>query len=209
MIYTCQYQAPMGLIIACATDDVGEGSVPEGGARALDEGATPGGAAAATTPTPEGAAAPAPTPEGGAVTGLWFADQKYFPQDVVAWEPAPDFPALKRLRAWLDAYFAGERAPIDFALRTDGSAFRQAVWRILREIPYGATITYGSIARRIAAEQGRRIVAAQAVGGAVGHNPISIVIPCHRVLGADGSLTGYGGGLDKKIALLKLEGILP
>ena len=87
-----------------------------------------------------------------------------------------------------------------------GTAFRQAVWKILLQIPYGQTVTYGEIAQQLAAEQGISTMSAQAVGGAVGHNKISIIIPCHRVIGADGSLTGYAGGIDKKIALLKLEG---
>jgi methylated-DNA-[protein]-cysteine S-methyltransferase len=146
----------------------------------------------------------------GAVTGLWFDGQKYFPLGTEAWQAAPDYPVLVRLRAWLDAYFAGEEPEVTFALDPHGSAFRQKVWRILREIPYGTTTTYGTIARQLAAQPGRsgRAPAAQAVGGAVGHNPISIVIPCHRVLGSTGSLTGYAGGLDKKTALLKLEGVL-
>jgi methylated-DNA-[protein]-cysteine S-methyltransferase len=164
MIYTCQYQASMGVITASAED--------------------------------------------AAITGLWFDEQKYFPHGTKAWESAPDYPVLVQLRAWLDAYFGGEKdPPIDFALAPAGSEFRQKVWRILREIPYGQTTTYGTIAKQIAAKEGRRKLSAQAVGGAVGHNPISIVIPCHRVIGADGSLTGYAGGLDRKITLLQLEGI--
>jgi methylated-DNA-[protein]-cysteine S-methyltransferase len=145
---------------------------------------------------------------GGAVTGLWFDGQKYFPSEVKTWEEAADVPVFVQLRAWLDSYFAKENPPITFALDPQGSAFRQEVWRILRAIPYGATTSYGAIARQIADQQGKRMISAQAVGGAVGHNPISIVIPCHRVLGANGSLTGYAGGLDKKTALLELEGVL-
>jgi methylated-DNA-[protein]-cysteine S-methyltransferase len=206
MIYTYSYQAPMGAITASAQDD--------------------------------------------AITGLWFDGQKYFPPGVQAWSVMPDYPVFTQLSAWLDAYFAGEEPPITFPLAPRGSQFRQDVWRILLEIPYGQTTTYGTIARQLADERqlageggeqgqkapdkrkhvveeprkrvdaegsdkrkhvaegsGGRVVAAQAVGGAVGHNPISIVIPCHRVLGSTGSLTGYAGGLDKKIALLKLEGI--
>ncbi|MDR1183746.1 MAG: methylated-DNA--[protein]-cysteine S-methyltransferase [Coriobacteriales bacterium] len=154
----------------------------------------------------------------------------------------PSYPVFTELGVWLDAYFAGENPPVAFPLAPYGSPFRQVVWRILGEIPYGHTTTYGTIARQLANEkdeqdvggkgrrkraaegsnehvvkerssrtvegQGKRIVAAQAVGGAVGHNPISIVIPCHRVLGSTDSLTGYAGGLDKKIALLELEGAL-
>jgi methylated-DNA-[protein]-cysteine S-methyltransferase len=201
-VYTCSYQAPMGVITARATDGVGSSSV---GRSAAAGDIAEGGAV--EHPATEAAATEAAT-EAGAITGLWFDGQKYFPRDAPAWEHAPDFPALVRLRAWLDAYFVGKRPSIDFALRAEGSAFQQTVWRILRETPYGATTTYGAIARQIAAEQGKRTVSAQAVGGAVGHNPISIVIPCHRVLGATGSLTGYAGGLNKKTALLKLEGVI-
>jgi methylated-DNA-[protein]-cysteine S-methyltransferase len=195
MIYAYSYQAPMGAITASAQDD--------------------------------------------AITGLWFDGQKYFPPGVQAWSVAPDYPVFTQLSAWLDAYFAGENPSVTFPLAPRGSQFRQDVWRILLEIPYGQTTTYGAIARQLASErdsadkQGghgqekrgaseqvvegsgkqvakksdKRVVAAQAVGGAVGHNPISIVIPCHRVLGSTGGLTGYAGGLDKKIALLKLENV--
>jgi methylated-DNA-[protein]-cysteine S-methyltransferase len=141
----------------------------------------------------------------GALVGLWFNNQKYYPKGVEAWEAAPDSPVLAGLRLWLDGYFAGEAREIPFAMAPDGSEFRQTVWRLLREIPYGATTTYGAIAKQIAAELDRGRFSAQAVGGAVGHNPISILIPCHRVLGSNGSLTGYAGGLDKKQALLELE----
>jgi methylated-DNA-[protein]-cysteine S-methyltransferase len=156
--------------------------------------------------------------QNGAITGLWFDGQKYFPQDTQAWSEMPDYPVLAQLSLWLDAYFAGKNPPITFPLAPEGSSFRQKVWRILREIPYGQTTTYGAIAKQLAGEKdkrdgdrtgdetGGRVIAAQAVGGAVGHNPISIVIPCHRVLGSTGSLTGYAGGLDKKVALLDLEG---
>jgi methylated-DNA-[protein]-cysteine S-methyltransferase len=144
-----------------------------------------------------------------ALTGIWFDGQKYFPADKPSWETNPDHPILRAAQDWLDAYFRGEDRPIDFPLDPQGgSAFRHRVWDILREIPYGATTTYGAIAKRIAQEQGIAKASAQAVGGAVGHNPISILIPCHRVVGSTGSLTGYAGGLDKKTALLKLEGIL-
>jgi methylated-DNA-[protein]-cysteine S-methyltransferase len=115
---------------------------------------------------------------------------------------------LVQARAWLDAYFAGLRPDIDaLPLAPQGSAFRQAVWALLRAIPYGETTTYGDLARALAAQSGQTKVSAQAVGGAVGHNPLSIVVPCHRVLGRDGSLTGYAGGLDNKVKLLTLEGV--
>jgi methylated-DNA-[protein]-cysteine S-methyltransferase len=141
----------------------------------------------------------------GAISGLWFNEQKYFPAEVLSWEAAPDYPVFSVLRSWLDSYFKGNNPEISFPLAPTGSVFRQTVWRILREIPYGCTTTYGAIAKQIAAEQKKVQVSAQAVGGAVGHNPISILIPCHRVLGSGGGLTGYAGGLDKKQALLDLE----
>lgn len=122
-------------------------------------------------------------------------------------EEAADTGILNRTKEWLDRYFAGERPGIsELALAPAGSEFRRAVWKILCEIPYGEVTTYGEIARRIAAQRGVESMSSQAVGGAVGHNPISIIIPCHRVLGTDGSLTGYAGGLARKRWLLNLEG---
>ena len=115
-------------------------------------------------------------------------------------------PVCEETCRWLDLYFAGKKPDFMPALRPAGTPFQQAVWEILRTIPYGGTTTYGAIARRIAADAGRRM-SAQAVGGAVGRNPISILIPCHRVIGADGSLTGYAGGLPRKTALLRIEGV--
>lgn len=119
----------------------------------------------------------------------------------------PDTGILPRTKEWLDRYFAGKRPAIsELALAPAGSEFRRAVWKILCEIPYGEVTTYGEIARKIAKQLGMESMSAQAVGGAVGHNPISIIIPCHRVVGSDGSLTGYAGGLEKKLWLLTLEG---
>ena len=116
---------------------------------------------------------------------------------------------FKRTKKWLDRYFNGEKPQIsELPLSPKGSEFRQCVWKILCEIPYGETCTYKEIADIIAKEQGVDKMSAQAVGGAVGHNPISIIIPCHRVVGSDGSLTGYAGGIETKIKLLKLEGVL-
>lgn len=144
--------------------------------------------------------------DGAAITGLWLAGQKYFAStlDIHA-SPAPDLPVFGQAAAWLTAYFTGAPLPAMPPLAPSGSPFRQAVWALLREIPYGTTTTYGALAQALRA---RGIAAApQAVGGAVGHNPISILIPCHRVVGADGSLTGYAGGVEKKRFLLALEGV--
>lgn len=140
--------------------------------------------------------------DGEAITGLWLEGQKYFAQGMPENMPTQDgLPVFAMARDWLDRYFAGERpACAELPLAPQGSAFQQSVWRILCEIPYGQTVTYGEIAKRLGCKS------AQAVGGAVGHNPVSIIIPCHRVLGSGGSLTGYAGGVDKKIWLLRHEG---
>ena len=139
------------------------------------------------------------------ITGLWFEGQKYFantlPEDYVPQETK----ILTEAKKWLDVYFSGEEPNFTPPLHPNDSIFRKAVWQILLEIPYGQTITYGEIARRMAEMKNTSHMSAQAVGGAVGHNEISIIIPCHRVVGTNGSLTGYAGGIDKKISLLKLE----
>lgn len=142
------------------------------------------------------------------LTGLWFVGQKDYPAEHLnARDTGTDCPAIKSASMWLDKYFAGERPDTSgLKLAPKGSEFRQMVWDILCSIPYGHSMSYGQIAKQLEAEL-HRPMSAQAVGGAVGHNPISIIIPCHRVLGADGSLTGYAGGLDRKIKLLELEGI--
>lgn len=142
-----------------------------------------------------------------AIAGFWFIGQKYYPPKEREWDEDPDYPVFAHLRQWLDAYFAGKRPSLDFPLEPDGSPFRKAVWDILLAIPYGELTTYGAISRQMATAMALPSMSAQAVGGAVGHNPISLVIPCHRVVGTSGSLTGYAGGLDKKKALLRLEGI--
>lgn len=143
------------------------------------------------------------------LVSLWLAGQKYFGAGYQ--EPfaeRADHPVLQKTEQWLKDYFAGKRPAIsDLPLRPQGSPFRQRVWQILREIPYGQVITYGDIARRLAQEQGQKSMSAQAVGSAVGHNPISIIIPCHRVVGANGSLKGYAGGLVAKRWLLRHEKI--
>lgn len=138
------------------------------------------------------------------LVGLWFEGQKYFARTLPAEHCTQTTPILAEAVRWLDLYFAGQVPNFTLPLHPTGTSFQQAVWKILLQIPYGRTITYGEIARQLAARQGGR-VSAQAVGGAVGHNQVSIIIPCHRVVGANGSLTGYAGGIDKKVKLLELE----
>ena len=143
--------------------------------------------------------------DGEAITGLWLEGQKYFAATLDGdTQEYPDLPAFHQTADWLEAYFAGNPLPSLPPLAPKGSPFRQAVWALLREIPYGKTTTYGALAQALR-DRGTS-AAAQAVGGAVGHNPISVLIPCHRVVGADGSLTGYAGGVEKKKFLLELEG---
>lgn len=139
------------------------------------------------------------------LTGLWFDGEKYYADNLAAEHEARDTQALGAAKRWLDVYFAGKGPDFLPPLHPIGSAFRQEVWQLLLEIPYGQTTTYGALARRLAERRGLRHMSAQAVGGAVGHNEISILIPCHRVVGTSGSLTGYAGGIDKKLSLLRLE----
>lgn len=143
------------------------------------------------------------------IIGLWIENQKYIgntmPKGIVEKE---NVPVLQECVMWLDDYFAGKKPEISrLPLAPAGGEFRQCVWQILAQIPYGEVITYGEIAREVAARMGKDRMSAQAVGGAVGHNPISIIIPCHRVVGANGSLAGYAGGIDKKVKLLEHEGV--
>lgn len=141
--------------------------------------------------------------DGESVCGVWFYGQMHFMSTVDGeLVKNDDLVIFRKVREWFDDYFNGLNPKIDFELKPDGSEFRKKVWRILSDIPYGQTLTYGDIAGMISPT-----MSAQAVGGAVGHNPISILVPCHRVLGANGKLTGYAGGIDKKIELLKLENV--
>lgn len=135
------------------------------------------------------------------LTGLWM-DGRNPPPDSREGETE----ILRRTSCWLDGYFRGTAGEMDIPLEPDGTDFQAAVWNILLTIPYGTLRTYGDIAREIALVLGKKTMSAQAVGGAVGKNPISILIPCHRVIGSNGKLTGYAGGLDKKQWLLQLEG---
>lgn len=148
--------------------------------------------------------------DGENLVGLWLMGQKYYAATVVdQMVPNDDAAPFAQVRTWLDRYFAGKRPdPAELPLAPLGSEFRQRVWKKLLEIPYGKTTTYGDIAAALAHEDGKARMSAQAVGGAVGHNPISIIIPCHRVVGSNGSLTGYAGGIDKKVRLLEHEGAL-
>ena len=140
-----------------------------------------------------------------ALTGLWFDGEKYFADNLPAEHVQQETPVLAEAKRWLDLYFTGKEPDFMPPLHPIGSAFRQSVWEILRQIPYGKTMTYGEIARQLAGKLGISRMSAQAVGGAVGHNEISILIPCHRVVGMEGSMTGYAGGIDKKVKLLELE----
>ncbi|MDO4938047.1 MAG: methylated-DNA--[protein]-cysteine S-methyltransferase [Sutterellaceae bacterium] len=144
---------------------------------------------------------------GSELTGLWFEGQKYFGSTLAPESEVKDLPIFTDAFLWLETYFAGKDPGRIPALALNGSSFRRAVWDILISIPYGQTVTYGEIARRLAKDRGVTTMSAQAVGGAVGHNPISIIVPCHRVVGTGGSLTGYAGGIDKKVRLLELEGV--
>ncbi len=143
--------------------------------------------------------------EGEVLVGLWFEGQKYYPSRTAGWVPDPDRPVFGTLRDYLGRYFSGSTGAPDVPLEPQGSQFQKAVWAILRTIPAGQVVTYGQIAKQMAQSCGLASMSAQAVGGAVGHNPISILIPCHRVVGAHGALTGYAGGLDRKAALLRIE----
>ena len=137
------------------------------------------------------------------LAGVWFVGQRHGP-DSSSWRPDPEHPVLRQAIAQLTAYFAGERVDFDLPLDLQaGTPFQQSVWDALRSIPRGGTTSYAELARRLGRPQ-----AARAIGAAVGRNPVSIVVPCHRVLGTGGALTGYAGGLERKTALLQLEGAL-
>lgn len=142
---------------------------------------------------------------GEAITGLWFDGQKYYPHKLVEESTKAELPIFAQTIKWLDTYFSGIALDFTPLISLQSTPFRKAVYDILLTIPYGQTMTYGEIANIITAQKGIDRMSAQAIGGAVGRNPISIIIPCHRVVGANGNLTGYAGGLDRKIALLKLE----
>lgn len=145
--------------------------------------------------------------DGLGLTGLWFVGGKYCALTLDPEHAPRETPVLAQTRRWLDIYFAGREPEFTPPIHLTGSPFRCSVWALLRQIPYGETVTYGEIAGRLAAERGLPRMSAQAVGGAVGHNPVSILVPCHRVVGCGGSLTGYAGGLERKLRLLACEGV--
>lgn len=143
--------------------------------------------------------------EGTALIGLWFDGQKYFADSITGEYTEKSLPIFDETAKWLDIYFSGKEPDFTPPLMMKTTPFRKAVWEVMLTIPYGKTMTYGEIANKIAEKKGIAKMSAQAVGGAVGHNSISLIIPCHRVVGTNGSLTGYAGGIDKKVQLLKLE----
>jgi len=145
--------------------------------------------------------------DGEALTALYNKNQKYFPASLPEVDPKNVLLIFKETSKWLDVYFTGKNPDFTPKLAPKGTLFREKVWKILCEIPFGKVITYGEISKRLAKEMDLSTMSSQAVGGAVGHNPISIIIPCHRVVGAGGNLTGYAGGLPKKIKLLEIEGL--
>ena len=160
--------------------------------------------------TPIGRLTLAADGSGETITGAWFEGQKYFGgtsgHELIE---KNDIAVFDTAKAWLDRYFDGERpSPHELPLALCGTPFRQEVWKLLCEIPYGEVITYGKLAVEVARRLGRERMSAQAIGGAVGHNPISVIIPCHRVIGADGSMTGYAGGVELKEWLLSHEGAI-
>ncbi len=143
--------------------------------------------------------------DGQALTGLWFDGQRFFAENLSKEHQVANLPIFDETTAWLDLYFGGKVPDFTPALHIHATPFRRAVWEILQTIPYGQTTTYGEIAKTLAKQKGISRMSAQAVGNAVGHNPISLLIPCHRVIGKNYQLTGYAAGLDKKRYLLELE----
>ena len=144
--------------------------------------------------------------DGDALIGLWFDGQKYYADALDTDHEEKELPIFEQTKKWLDIYFSGKSPDFTPPLNMKTTEFRKAVWEVMLTIPYGKTMTYGEIAEQIAKRKGIKRMSAQAVGGAVGHNSISLIIPCHRVVGTDGSLTGYAGGIQKKEKLLEMEG---
>ncbi len=141
------------------------------------------------------------------LTGLWLENEKYYTLGLDTEHEEKETAVLKKAKRWLDIYFSGKKPDFTPSIHMIGTEFQKEVWEILLRIPYGQTVTYGEIAKELAERRGIPKMSAQAVGGAVGRNKLSIIIPCHRVVGTNGSLTGYAGGINKKIMLLELEGV--
>jgi methylated-DNA-[protein]-cysteine S-methyltransferase len=152
------------------------------------------------TPSPLGAILLVSNPPGEALCGLYLEGQKYFPEDAARWTESPRLPVFRSAIAQLHEYFVGTRMTFELPLAPEGTAFQRDVWSAIGAVPFGATITYGELARRCG-----RSSAVRAAGAATGRNPLTIVVPCHRIMGSGGALTGYAGGLDRKRALLELE----
>lgn len=144
---------------------------------------------------------------GNALTGLWFDGQKYFGSTLTKDYIPKELPVFGQADRWLDIYFSGKAPNFTPLLSLTTTPFRKSVWEIMLKIPFGQTISYKEIAIKLARQRGISHMSAHAVGGAVAHNPVSLIIPCHRVIGANGNLTGYAGGIDKKIKLLEMENI--
>lgn len=145
--------------------------------------------------------------DGRAITGLWFTDQQQYGSTLPRLTLVGDSPLFKETQTWLNQYFAGDQPAMTLPVRPEGTTFRQTVWQVLQSIPYGQVRTYGEVAQVVSDQVGHD-VGARSIGGAVGNNPISLLIPCHRVVAGTGDLTGYAGGLDRKRSLLELEGQL-
>lgn len=146
--------------------------------------------------------------DNASVCGVYFDNQKYMPENLEDYEINDNILAIKEVKNWLDEYFEGKNPSVkNLSIKLIGSEFKLLVWSVLKTISYGKTLTYGEIAQMLAKKMNKEKMSARAVGSAVGHNPISIIIPCHRVLGKNNKITGYAGGINKKLELLKLEGI--
>lgn len=144
--------------------------------------------------------------DGSALTGLWFYGQKYFAAGLPQKNTAAELPVFRQTAQWLDVYFSGRQPDFMPPLCLMGTPFQKQVWQMLQQIPYGSVTTYGALAAEIAKARGLHAMSARAVGSAVGRNPVSIIVPCHRVVGSNGGLTGYAGGISRKRSLLQLEG---
>ena len=145
--------------------------------------------------------------DGEALTGLWFDGQIYFADTMSDDSKKEELPIFVQTCHWLDSYFSGKDPDFTPRLKMNTTPFRKAVWEVILTIPFGKTMTYGDLAKLIAQKRSITQMSAQAIGGAIGHNSIALIIPCHRVVGSKGNLTGYAGGLDKKVRLLRLEGV--